>query len=411
MQVNIVDALMGMGKTSAMINRINASDKDTRFLYITPYLTEVERIIRQCPFKAFKQPEKYGTKKRGIRELLDKGVNIVSTHSLFREFDDEIIDLAFNNNYILVMDEVADVIDTLAISKEDFRTIREKYTEVVDGHLLKWTANDYEGKFNEYKRLCDLECIGIYNDKVILWLFPISTFRGFKEIYILTYIFEAQAQKYYFDFYGVEYKELYVVSNSSSGCNSYQLTEEPQQYDYFMYAGLISILENEKLNKIGELEGALSKSWYERNKNNQLMNTLKKNLINYFQHYSKTNTKQNMWTTFKDYHELLKGKGYARGFVASNIRATNDYKDKTAVAYPINKFFNPFIKNFFIMNGIEINEDAYALSEMVQWIFRSAIRQGLPIQAYIPSKRMRNILQQWLEEIKTGSTATGGEND
>ena len=43
--VNIVDAVCGAGKTSAAINMINNSDDDTKFLYITPYLNEVERII------------------------------------------------------------------------------------------------------------------------------------------------------------------------------------------------------------------------------------------------------------------------------------------------------------------------------------------------------------------------------
>ena len=49
MQVNIVDAIMGTGKTSAAINYINSSDDDIRFLYITPYLSEVDRVINSCP--------------------------------------------------------------------------------------------------------------------------------------------------------------------------------------------------------------------------------------------------------------------------------------------------------------------------------------------------------------------------
>ena len=44
MQIQIVDQVMGAGKTSAIINMINDSDDDTRFIYITPYLTEVTRI-------------------------------------------------------------------------------------------------------------------------------------------------------------------------------------------------------------------------------------------------------------------------------------------------------------------------------------------------------------------------------
>ena len=50
----------------------------------------------------------------------------------------------------------------------------------------------------------------------------------------------------------------------------------------------------------------------------------------------------------------------------------------------------------FIKNDIEINDDKFALSELVQFIFRSAIRNGKEILIYLPSKRMRNILQDWI---------------
>ena len=46
--VNIVDAPCGQGKTLSAINYINNSNDDERFLYITPFLTEVERIKREC---------------------------------------------------------------------------------------------------------------------------------------------------------------------------------------------------------------------------------------------------------------------------------------------------------------------------------------------------------------------------
>ena len=69
-KINIVDAMCGIGKTSAAINYINASPEDQRFLYITPYLDEVERIITSCPKKHFVQPHDYGSKLRDIKRLL-----------------------------------------------------------------------------------------------------------------------------------------------------------------------------------------------------------------------------------------------------------------------------------------------------------------------------------------------------
>lgn len=57
---------------------------------------------------------------------------------------------------------------------------------------------------------------------------------------------------------------------------------------------------------------------------------------------------------------------------------------------------NPIEKKFFEQYGIKVDQDAWALSEMIQWIWRSRIRTDQPISVYIPSKRMRDLLQQYL---------------
>ena len=396
MNVNIIDAIMGAGKTSSAINFINNSDNDKRFLYITPYLTEVKRIIDSCPNKKFRQPETYGTKIRGIKYLFDKKCNIVSTHALFSMFDEEIIDLAYANNYTLIMDEVADVIQPYEISKDDLNNILEKYATIDEHGILNWNAKDYDGRFEDVKRLCDLRCIAIYSNIAMLWLFPVETFRAFRDIYILTYMFDAQTQKYYYDYFGINYNYLYVKGDS---LDNYTFTDEKINYVIPNYSKLIHICDNEKLNRIGDAEFALSKTWYMRNEKNQLMKQLKNNTGNFFKNYTKTKSDENLWTTFKDYRELISGKGYAKGFLSSNVRATNEYRNRIAVAYLINKFFNPCVKNFFHTHGVKSDDDAFAVSEMLQFIWRSAIRDGKEIQLYIPSNRMRKLLIDWIENV------------
>lgn len=83
-----------------------------------------------------------------------------------------------------------------------------------------------------------------------------------------------------------------------------------------------------------------------------------------------------MWTTFKDHKNSLKGNGYTKGVVSCNSRATNEYKDRTAMAYICNWFVQPSINNFFKANGIKIDEERIALSMLVQYIFKSVIREG-----------------------------------
>ena len=50
-----------------------------------------------------------------------------------------------------------------------------------------------------------------------------------------------------------------------------------------------------------------------------------------------------------------------------------------------------------------MDQDGYALSEMLQWIWRSAIRDGKEINLYIPSKRMRTLLTDWIDETSQGA--------
>ena len=85
-----------------------------------------------------------------------------------------------------------------------------------------------------------------------------------------------------------------------------------------------------------------------------------------------------------------------------NIRATNEYRQATNVAYLANRFCDPNIVKFFGTRGIKIDNDAFALAEMIQFIWRSAIRDNKPINLYIPSKRMRTLLIRWLDEVSQG---------
>ena len=45
-----------------------------------------------------------------------------------------------------------------------------------------------------------------------------------------------------------------------------------------------------------------------------------------------------------------------------------------------------------------MDQSLYSLSEMVQFIWRSRIRNGEPIDLYVPSKRMRELLIAWLND-------------
>ena len=401
----IVDAICGAGKTTAVINMINESDEEQKYLYITPFLDEVKRIKESCPQKHFKTPkfENGGTKLDSIKKLLAKGENIVSTHALFQKFDNAVMEIIRLNNYTLVMDEVAQVVDDFPITQYDYDNLTNTYVDIEeDTKQLVWRKEyeDYKGEFDNYKRLCELGSLVHYGGekKLMVWLFPIKCFNAFDNIYILTYMFKSQLQQWYYDYYGLPYEFLSVDAVS---LDTYHLIEYDDNKNYikYDYSKLIHILDNEKMNRIGELDYSLSSTWYGRNINEDIIiKNLKNNMLNFFYNILHSSSKDNIWTTFKEYQNKLKGKGYSKGFIPVNSRATNEYKDRFNIAYPVNRFLNPYVKNFFTSNNIEINEDGWALSEMLQFIWRSAIRDGKEINVYIPSKRMRNLLKAWIKE-------------
>ena len=84
-------------------------------------------------------------------------------------------------------------------------------------------------------------------------------------------------------------------------------------------------------------------------------------MYNYFRHINDV-----LWTCYK------------RAFIAHNLRATNDYSHTHTLVYAVNRF---------------------KLSEMIQWTFRSRIRNNESINIYIPSSRMRNLLIEFLKTV------------
>lgn len=62
----------------------------------------------------------------------------------------------------------------------------------------------------------------------------------------------------------------------------------------------------------------------------------------------------------------------------------------------LNVFPNPLFKNYLENDNFQFNEDDYALSALLQWIWRSAIRNGKKVTIYIPAPRMRQLLTDWL---------------
>lgn len=410
MAIYYLDEIMGRGKTSAMINYVNSAPESERFLFITPYLAEVDRIRDACADRHFVAPSEDCGKLNSIKLLLDEGYNIVSTHALFGMLDDDAIESVVKHQYTLIMDEVAPVLSPVAITPYDASVISKNYVTKDEDGLMSWSEPDYVGRLYIYKSLIENSGVYYYNDYYWVKLISDELFLSFKDVYIMTYLFSDQIQRCYFDLKGIPYQRKYVAGNSPE---NYRLSDTFEPSPKMNFADLIHVVDNKKLNSIGEEKNALSKNWYKKHTDLPEMQTLKKNLYNFFQNITKSPSSRNLWTTFckdtimedaPDWRKMLSGGGYTKGFLSCNAKGTNKYRHKTALAYTVNIFPNVMVKNFLHKNGVPLDEGKYALSEMIQWIWRSAIRDGKEITVYVPSSRMRRLLMNWIEACKTGGT-------
>lgn len=399
---------MGSGKSTWAINCINRNP-DKKFLCIVPLLDECKRYKENTDIDII-DPESWGSKWKHFRWLVENEKNIVTTHALIQRMDLDMLELLKSKDYILMIDECLDVLDTYKISKDDLKIIfNEKLVSLDDDGFLAWNEDKkpYKGVYSDIKRLCSFKSLmGFKKDnsdelaRIIMWNFPVDFFKCFEESYIFTYLWDGSIQKSYFDIHEIRYEKYMLNENKEIISHNKVLEYEKRR----KVVDLINIYDG-KFNNIGTKIGKanpLSKSWYEdkRKKNISIFRQLKKNTENYFRTITQTKSSDNMYTVFKPYCKYIKGEGYTKGFVPCNARGTNNYRDKSALAYLINFFMQPDVKQFVDHYNIEFNEDLFSLSTLLQWIWRSQIRDGKPIEIYIPSERMRILLKVWMGECK-----------
>ena len=410
LQIKILDDIMGSGKSTWAIHYIN-DNPDKKFLCIVPLLDECERYKEKTDIDIV-DPEKWGSKWNHFKHLVENEQNIVTTHALIQKMDLDMLELLKSKDYILMIDECLDVLSPYNISKDDMKIIfNENLVSLDEDGFLIWNEDKkpYKGGYGDVKRLCSFKSLmGFKKDnsedlaKILMWNFPIDFFKCFDESYIFTYLWEGSVQKSYFDIHGIKYKK-YMLKDGELVEHNIELEYQKRKE----VVGLINIYEG-RFNKIGSRIGKsnpLSKSWYEdkRKKNQGMFTQLKKNTENYFRTVTNTKSADNMYTVFKSYCRFVQGKGYSKGFVPCNARGTNNFRDKKALAYLINLFMIPDTKKFINHYNIEFDEDLFALSTLLQWIWRSQIRDGKEINIYIPSERMRTLLQNWINECSSNA--------
>lgn len=417
MKIKVLDAMMGSGKTTRLIQDISNLQSESKVIYITPLLTECHRIAgtvfdaedeKKAPIVAYQDCdgiEEYvydvnhpligrrfrhpsysgGSKMDNLLFQVQHGCNVVSTHSLFRAISPKVAAAIKENGYILVLDEVLSVYEEFTdLGREELNKLIENKILYVDEDKITLVFNKEKFGDTEHTRyqqiadLCEMKQLMVVDGKVVFWEFPISALSVFKEVWIATYLFGGSQMCAYLKTHNVEFEIE-------------RFGKKPSELRH-----LVKIVEDKKLNEIGDKDTALSKQQVVHTKTHN--EQLRKNLNNFFRAKNKTKLEDRLWTTYKKASGEISGGRFAKSWLACTTKATNDWKSASHVAYLINLFVHPMIVKLLATKGSKMDLNLYALSEMVQFIWRSRIREGGEIQLYIPSKRMRNILVRWLND-------------
>lgn len=405
MDVKVCDAICGAGKTLSCINMMN-NDSTNKYIFITPYLDEVERIKTSCACKGFISPERGRdnnySKLNSILALLRQGKNIASTHALFSSYTEEIKQLIREQHYVLVLDEVIDLFQPVKLDSGDIQFLVRNNIAKKEDDAVIWDDDEYNGVlFGEIMQVSKSRNLIDYDGSFYFWSLPIDVFNCFSEVYVLTYLFEYQMLKYFFDANEIEYR--LIGTKKFNGIYQFCSIEEMDRRRNLKEK--IHIVKSEKLNEVGNKPFSLSSAWFERESREEgqpMLTVLKNALRNIFRH-KRANSQDIMWTTLNRFKVYLKGKGYSNSFVTFNKRATNNFSNRHVLAYCLNVYMMPWMKNYLLRLGAKnVNQDMYALSVLVQWLFRSAVRKGEEVWLYIPSKRMRYLLTKWLDNLEQG---------
>ena len=393
---------------------------------------EIERIREECGKRRFREPLPYnGTKIDDFNELLATGESVAVSHVTFLNATPETLERIHEGGYTLILDEVLDVvcefnkINTVeesprqSMSKKDIQTLLEKGMIVVGQNFkVTWCDKDHdrESKFYEVMRLANLGRLYLARDKLLVTVFPPEMFQQYEAVYVLTYMFDGSMLKSYFDLFELGYNRVSIAADGK--CLAPYSTDADIAFRR-LCKNLISVYDGQKLNRPGR---TLSKSWYDA-ANADSLKRLKNDVGEYFNRVVKEARASNddiMWTCPAQFADKISGKGYTCArlmtagekrlpeqerkklekelscFVPCNAKATNIYGNRWALAYLCNMFPQPLIRGMLEDCGVKYDENAFALSCMVQWICRSRIRNGEPVNIYIPSVRMRKLLSEWL---------------
>jgi hypothetical protein len=427
---------MGNGKTHSTLRHIESlalSDSRQRWIFCTEYLEEIEKRTAENPAVdgLWRIPTEHGdaTKTESLIEILKepKTQLVAITHALLLKASEDgyVNQLLKDKGYSLFLDETLELITPYnGIKFNDFLLHKKDGRLDIDDNnygLVKWVDDSVDeiGEDFSFTRLRN-DCrkgrvyasikTGSVGTSVSLVSMPSDVlFYQFNRVILSTYQFEDTLMAAYFEIKGIPWKHCsdVVLQRSTSKKNIASLITMINKHD-------------KKFKKV-----ALSSSWYDDKKRSKedykLINNTIRNIGD--NHGCKDNAWKLGYTVPKDSLAVQREPkgvhpvGYPHSkclvdvdgnptgeldkrnncYIPTNARASNDYAMKDVMVHVYNRYPQLQVTNYLDAYDVRYSAERFALNELLQWVWRSAIRDGKPIWLAILSERMRDLFSVWLK--------------
>lgn len=448
--INVIDYMMGTGKTRYITKFMNDNAQD-KYIYVTPLLFEAKNVmVSKCASIDMKSPldkDEFNnsiTKSDHLLELLESGANISTTHQMFKSLNRKHITLIEKQQYVIILDEVLDYIQPYEeYSMDDIKDLFERGDLVADKNNLGKVSMMWDvSKGNHYKNLHDICEMGmLYSttkpENLLNLQIPPVMLDAAKKVIVMTYMFNASSMASFFKLhkYNIEFMTIPELAQNESTVKS-SLKRRLEFVDIKMADKIVSRFRDtsmshswwDKALKEGYAKDYMKciSNWLVNNsqhsnsfyyctpKNVVSIGSSKNALLDKFSLKYLRNT-----TSYTDSELAVKSKHLTEleiedinsedgtkldteirppKWIPVSTKATNLYRKRDLCMCLLNIYPNVNIQYYLQNYSEKVEPDAYALAEVLQFIWRGCIRDpnGASMKLYLPSPRMKALVQQWL---------------
>lgn len=416
----VVDAPPGRGKSTKMMHYMKSRmNGPSPFIYVAVTLDEVERVMNVLNRKDVYTPNDQTRKSSQLFDLISQGMSVVITHQLFKSLSWDYGDFIRKYRYELIIDEVIEPIELIKTPKGIARMLKASNTYSLNEHgRVVWNEEYLEEDVDSEstRRLRALsesrtikEITNVTGDVIGFMKFHyFQMFHCYQKVHILTYLFNGSKLKGMFQATRIKYKIVSVKEVDGE----YELVDSVDHSEWKKEVRKkINLLDSEYDREEGRLlnRGRLYSFNHQDDDelNQKYLDDLSMDIYNIRDNKFNARKHDFIFTFYKkhykngrfdasDIESKIEKKREKAGFVSVSTRGTNKYGHIHNAVFACARYANPEIFGYIEREGGIVCENTYAVSDLIQWVWRTAIRNGEPINLAILDRRMRVLFKIWL---------------